>query len=169
MLNLQGKHTVQYSIPNMIYYSIHTMFIMLRQHFAKSCTIQMHIFLKGFFLKCFRVGDFEFTPECVVFDLLNIKLNHGWLFDPQSTEYKTAIGGLSYNQLVEKIVASKEPNVEGNLASEGNSLTICTCMYHYNLISRRYLLGHDGSEVKECPGKGSQGPQSIFNFNNTTS
>ena len=29
------------------------------------------------------VTDFEYTPECIVFDLLNIPLYHGWLVDPQ--------------------------------------------------------------------------------------
>ncbi|XP_028394238.1 ubiquitin carboxyl-terminal hydrolase MINDY-1-like [Dendronephthya gigantea] len=65
------------------------------------------------------VGEFEFTPECVIFDLLSIHLYHGWLVDPQSTEYKKAIKNLSYNQLVEKIVASKESNEDSELSSEG--------------------------------------------------
>ena len=65
------------------------------------------------------VGDFEFTPECGIFDILSIKLYHGWLVDPQSTEYKAAIGNLSYNQLVEKIVASKEADGKSELSSEG--------------------------------------------------
>lgn len=29
------------------------------------------------------VSDFEYTPECIVFDLLDIPLYHGWLLDPQ--------------------------------------------------------------------------------------
>jgi hypothetical protein len=29
------------------------------------------------------VSKFEYTPECIIFDLLNIPLYHGWLFDPQ--------------------------------------------------------------------------------------
>lgn len=29
------------------------------------------------------VADFEYTPECIVFDLLGIPLYHGWLVDPQ--------------------------------------------------------------------------------------
>ena len=65
------------------------------------------------------VGDFEFTPECGIFDILSIKLYHGWLVDPQSTEYKAAIGSLSYNQLVEKIVASKEADGNSQSLSEG--------------------------------------------------
>lgn len=31
------------------------------------------------------VTDFEYTPECIVFDLLDIPLYHGWLVDPQVT------------------------------------------------------------------------------------
>uniref|UniRef100_A0A3Q2PP02 Ubiquitin carboxyl-terminal hydrolase n=1 Tax=Fundulus heteroclitus TaxID=8078 RepID=A0A3Q2PP02_FUNHE len=53
------------------------------------------------------VTDFEYTPECIVFDLLNIPLYHGWLVDPQSPEMAAAVGKLSYNQLVEKIIDSK--------------------------------------------------------------
>ena len=67
----------------------------------------------------FRVKDFEFTPECIVFDLLSIGLYHGWLIDPQNTEIASAVSGLSYNQLVEKIIASKQDGAESQLVSEG--------------------------------------------------
>jgi len=50
------------------------------------------------------INDFEFTQECLIFDLLNINLYHGWLCDPQSEAYK-AVAGQSYNQLQEKVVA----------------------------------------------------------------
>ncbi|KTF95216.1 hypothetical protein cypCar_00011546 [Cyprinus carpio] len=53
------------------------------------------------------VSDFEYTPECIVFDLLDIPLYHGWLVDPQSPEVVSAVGKLSYNQLVEKIIEFK--------------------------------------------------------------
>ena len=66
-----------------------------------------------------RVSDFEFTPECIVFDLLSIGLYHGWLVDPQNTEIAPAVGSLSYNQLVEKIIASKQDGAETQLVSEG--------------------------------------------------
>ncbi|XP_046859139.1 ubiquitin carboxyl-terminal hydrolase MINDY-1-like [Xenia sp. Carnegie-2017] len=65
------------------------------------------------------VNEFEFTPECVIFDLLNIHLYHGWLLDPQNIEFRKAIGNLSYNQLVEKIVASKETDDNSQLSLEG--------------------------------------------------
>ena len=45
------------------------------------------------------VSDFEYTPECSIFDLLGIPLYHGWLVDPQSPEAVSAGGKLSYNQL----------------------------------------------------------------------
>lgn len=32
------------------------------------------------------VGVFEYTPECIVFDLLDIPLYHGWLVEPQVCE-----------------------------------------------------------------------------------
>lgn len=65
------------------------------------------------------ITEFEFTPECVVFDLLSIGLYHGWLVDPQNADTCSAIGGVSYNQLVEKIIASKQDGAESKLVSEG--------------------------------------------------
>ncbi|KAM4663329.1 ubiquitin carboxyl-terminal hydrolase MINDY-1 isoform 2-T2 [Discoglossus pictus] len=64
------------------------------------------------------VADFEYTPECIVFDLLSIPLYHGWLVDPQSAESVQAVGKLSYNQLVEKIITCKHSN-DTNLVTEG--------------------------------------------------
>ncbi|XP_013403326.1 ubiquitin carboxyl-terminal hydrolase MINDY-1 [Lingula anatina] len=58
------------------------------------------------------VRDFEYTPECIVFDLLNILLYHGWLPDPESPEILSAVGNLSYNQLVEKIITQKASDKE---------------------------------------------------------
>lgn len=64
------------------------------------------------------VTDFEYTPECIVFDLLDIPMYHGWLLDPQSPETVAAVGKLSYNQLVEKIIDCKH-SVDNNKVSEG--------------------------------------------------
>ncbi|XP_031508557.1 ubiquitin carboxyl-terminal hydrolase MINDY-1 isoform X9 [Papio anubis] len=65
------------------------------------------------------VSDFEYTPECSVFDLLGIPLYHGWLVDPQqSPEAVRAVGKLSYNQLVEKIITCKHSS-DTNLVTEG--------------------------------------------------
>ena len=72
-----------------------------------------------FHLLFFSVTEFEFTSECIVFDLLNIRLLHGWVIDPQNREAVSAISSLSYNQLVEKIIASKQEGVESQLVSEG--------------------------------------------------
>lgn len=70
-------------------------------------------------VKFTSITEFEFTPECVVFDLLSIGLYHGWLVDPQNTDTLSAVGELSYNQLVEKIIASKQQGAESQLVSEG--------------------------------------------------
>ncbi|NXY00423.1 MINY1 hydrolase, partial [Centropus bengalensis] len=64
------------------------------------------------------VSDFEYTPECIIFDLLNVPLYHGWLVDPQSPEVVQAVGKLSYNQLVEKIITCKQAS-DSSLVSEG--------------------------------------------------
>ena len=44
---------------------------------------------------------------------------HGWLVDPQNEEAVKAINSLSYNQLVEKIIASKQDGADTELVSEG--------------------------------------------------
>lgn len=62
---------------------------------------------KNNYVSLLSVSDFEYTPECIIFDLLQIPLYHGWLIDPQSTNVLTAVGHSSYNQLVEKIINNK--------------------------------------------------------------
>ncbi|XP_018415424.1 PREDICTED: protein FAM63B-like, partial [Nanorana parkeri] len=64
------------------------------------------------------VSVFEYTPECIVFDLLDIPLYHGWLVDPEISEVAKAVGNCSYNQLVEKIISCKQSD-NSELVSEG--------------------------------------------------
>lgn len=64
------------------------------------------------------VRVFEYTPECIVFDLLDIPLYHGWLVDPQMADIVKAVGHCSYNQLVEKIISCKQSD-SSELAGEG--------------------------------------------------
>uniref|UniRef100_A0A6I8P859 Ubiquitin carboxyl-terminal hydrolase n=1 Tax=Ornithorhynchus anatinus TaxID=9258 RepID=A0A6I8P859_ORNAN len=64
------------------------------------------------------VRVFEYTPECIVFDLLAIPLYHGWLVDPQIADIVKAVGNCSYNQLVEKIISCKQSD-NSELVSEG--------------------------------------------------
>ena len=63
------------------------------------------------------VSEFEYTPECIIFDLFNIVLYHGWLVDPQQEEVVKAVDGLSYNQLVEKIIGDKN-STDSTLVSQ---------------------------------------------------
>ncbi|XP_050263591.1 uncharacterized protein LOC126707901 isoform X1 [Quercus robur] len=60
-----------------------------------------------------RINDFEFTPECAIFDLLDIPLYHGWIVDPQDHETANAIGLKSYNTLTGELVALETQNMEG--------------------------------------------------------
>ncbi|CAN8308305.1 unnamed protein product [Cochlearia groenlandica] len=63
-------------------------------------------------IKFRRIDDFEFTPECAIFDLLDIPLYHGWIVDPQDVEAANAIGSKSYNALMGELVALETHNVE---------------------------------------------------------
>ncbi|XP_065313751.1 ubiquitin carboxyl-terminal hydrolase MINDY-2-like isoform X1 [Gordionus sp. m RMFG-2023] len=61
--------------------------------------------------------DFEYTPECIIFDLLNISLCHGWIIDPIN-ESATAecLSNSTYNQIIDKIITNK-CSVDSNLVN----------------------------------------------------
>jgi hypothetical protein len=61
-----------------------------------------------------KVTDFEFTSECLIFDLLDIRLYHGWLVDPQSEADLRVIMPRSYNQLTELILAGSEDDADSH-------------------------------------------------------
>jgi hypothetical protein len=52
--------------------------------------------------------EFEYTKELAVFDLLDIGLYHGWVVSKQDEKAFAAFGHLSYNQIVEKLIAFEE-------------------------------------------------------------
>uniref|UniRef100_A0A8D2Q857 Ubiquitin carboxyl-terminal hydrolase n=1 Tax=Varanus komodoensis TaxID=61221 RepID=A0A8D2Q857_VARKO len=81
------------------------------------------------------VRVFEYTPECIVFDLLDIPLYHGWLVDPQIADIVKAVGNCSYNQLVEKIIGCKQSDSselieEGSVAEQFLNSTATQLTYH---------------------------------------
>ncbi|OMO89682.1 hypothetical protein CCACVL1_07712, partial [Corchorus capsularis] len=63
-------------------------------------------------IKFRRIDDFEFTPECAIFDLLDIPLYHGWIVDTQDYETASAIGSKSYNAIMGELVALETRNME---------------------------------------------------------
>ncbi|KAL1569001.1 ubiquitin carboxyl-terminal hydrolase MINDY-1-like [Salvia divinorum] len=63
-------------------------------------------------IKFRRIDDFEFTPECAIFDLLDIPLYHGWIVDPQDIETADAIGSKSYNCLMSELVSLETQAME---------------------------------------------------------
>jgi len=46
---------------------------------------------------------FEYTQEVAFFDILNLRLVHGWLYDPQDIVLAQALQDMSYNQAVDFI------------------------------------------------------------------
>ena len=62
----------------------------------------------------FSVDKFEYTRECIIFDLLNIQLYHGWVIDPQDIELQTIVtaDAPSYNQLAEKMIRQRHSERE---------------------------------------------------------
>jgi len=54
----------------------------------------------------------EFTTELTTFELLNVKLVHGWLLDPQSEEEYRLIDNKTYNELVEFVIHGNEASAE---------------------------------------------------------
>ena len=58
------------------------------------------------------IDGYEYTSQLTAFDLLRVKLVHGWLIDPQQEETHTAIGRDSYNALVERIIQGSEASAE---------------------------------------------------------
>ncbi|XP_019189125.1 PREDICTED: ubiquitin carboxyl-terminal hydrolase MINDY-1-like [Ipomoea nil] len=56
-------------------------------------------------IKFERIGDFEFTRECAIFNMLDIPLYHGWIVDPKDHDTAKAIGSKTYNTLMGELVA----------------------------------------------------------------
>ncbi|XP_061872346.1 ubiquitin carboxyl-terminal hydrolase MINDY-1 isoform X2 [Colius striatus] len=102
------------------------------------------------------VSDFEYTPECIIFDLLNVPLYHGWLVDPQSPEVVQAVGKLSYNQLVEKIITCKQASDSGlvsEAAAREGELSVFFRNNHFSTMTKHkghlYLLVTDQGFLQE--------------------
>lgn len=62
--------------------------------------------------------QFEYTSECCIFDLLHVRLYHGWLVDPADAALHRAVGQCGYNQLVDKVITNKSSD-DPTLAHDG--------------------------------------------------
>ncbi|XP_067929320.1 ubiquitin carboxyl-terminal hydrolase MINDY-2-like [Watersipora subatra] len=97
------------------------------------------------------VKDFEYTPECVVFDLLNIPLFHGWLVDASLPDVVKAVGNLTYNQLVERVIEN-----QGNIDVDKSTQAVLGQMFldesasqltYHGLAELSSTLGEDQMAV----------------------
>ncbi|KAL0296004.1 UNVERIFIED_CONTAM: Ubiquitin carboxyl-terminal hydrolase MINDY-2, partial [Sesamum radiatum] len=75
-------------------------------------------------IKFQRIDEFEFTPECAIFDLLDIPLYHGWIIDPQDSETADAIGSKSYNTLMGELVSLEAQTRESEQKEDPEDDTI---------------------------------------------
>ena len=57
-------------------------------------------------------GAFEFTKELSSFDILKVRLLHGWLVDPQDGPLAAVLSNLSYNQVLNELVNTASPEAE---------------------------------------------------------
>ncbi|CAE7784312.1 mindy1 [Symbiodinium pilosum] len=65
------------------------------------------------------VADFEYTQETTVFDMLDIALYHGWIITEEDTRSHEVLSHLSYNQVVEKLIAYEE--LQTNMREDGGT------------------------------------------------
>jgi len=67
--------------------------------------------------------DFEYTRELAVFDLLDIHLFHGWLVSKHDETAFKAFGHLSYNQVVERLIAMHDVQQKQREAADNQGET----------------------------------------------
>merc|ERR1712086_737721 len=59
----------------------------------------------------------ESTMELVVFDLLGVRIVHGWLLDPQDVATTLAINNMTYNQALEVLVSAQDSSQQDAVRS----------------------------------------------------
>ena len=79
------------------------------------------------------VSGYEYTSELTAFDMLQVKLVHGWLVDPQQDETYAALGSKTYNEVVEWVIKGNEAS--GELEKVQKAL--------FDLKSERQRMGVD--------------------------
>jgi hypothetical protein len=84
------------------------------------------------------ITDFEFTKECLIFDLLGIRLVHGWLVDPADSVTYSLLKNLSYNQLIERIVFCRSPVNKPKVRHEKVLLQTESCELRENVATVEY-------------------------------
>jgi hypothetical protein len=56
-----------------------------------------------------KVDGMEYSEDLLIFDLMHVRLLHGWCVDPQDKTTARVVGHLTYNQLVEKVIELSSP------------------------------------------------------------
>jgi hypothetical protein len=72
-----------------------------------------------------RCDSFTKTEKSKIFDLLDIKMLHGWLVDPADAQLTALIGESTYEELTLRIVASSEvPSEDSNKGDEAKRFSV---------------------------------------------
>jgi len=58
------------------------------------------------------VTGVEYTKNLTAFDLMGVELVHGWLVDPNDVETVNAVGGRTYNELMDSVISGDEARDE---------------------------------------------------------
>jgi MINDY deubiquitinase len=64
-------------------------------------------------------SGYEYTSALTAFDMLHVKLVHGWLADPSNEETYKALGNKTYNELVETILRGREAEAQMEATRKG--------------------------------------------------
>jgi hypothetical protein len=68
------------------------------------------------------ITSFESRPEVELFNLLKLKLVHGWIIDPQDAETASVLDDLTYNQAIEKFLLMEDlVTAESKASAEENT------------------------------------------------
>lgn len=91
--------------------------------------------------------DFEYTPECIIFDLLRIHLCHGWLVDPEHKEIYRLVNNQSYNQLIDRIIASKASTSNNCDSKKHFDLDILYFKFYFLVFLAEEFLNQTASQL----------------------
>ena len=106
-------------------------------------------------VKFAHVTEFEFDSRIAVFDILNIRLVHGWVIDPQDKTVYGEIGSQSYNQLLDELLSLKSPN--GFNSTIGSTISEESTLRELNKINQSPILVVGQDSGTKANGYKSQG------------
>ena len=93
------------------------------------------------------ITSFESRPEVELFNLLKLKLVHGWIIDPQDAETASVLDDLTYNQVIEKFLLMEDLIIAESKATAEENTKVLNAQMHTNHFLKQknqniYLSNH---------------------------